>query len=61
VIVDGGGGPTRQMIERLNRVQNVDGMPQLVFFSFYKFNNIFTLFSLEFDLVTATRFLTSWR
>ncbi|CAG7731916.1 unnamed protein product [Allacma fusca] len=28
---DGGGGPTRSMIERQKRVQDVDGMPKLVF------------------------------
>ncbi|CAG7731917.1 unnamed protein product, partial [Allacma fusca] len=28
---DGGGGPTRLMIERQKRVQDVDGMPKLVF------------------------------
>lgn len=28
---DGGGGPTRTIIERIKRVQNVDGMPKVKF------------------------------
>lgn len=41
---DGGGGPTREFIERIIRVQNVDGMPKYIF-KFYQFYPVFHEFS----------------